>query len=349
MMRTSAKNPYAGKKTSLQVSTLITEHRKLLRRFNRVSHYVSGVCAGLYLPGVQHTFDVPLRKINGQRPVFVTLEASLTGLSLVGAISRWRAGKLRWQSIFNYDLSIPMTSRGGGRVLSAKNVVIARRGIELLSALVDFAEQVEKNTAEELSPALFPTIVYRHGKLIGEDYSPVLGFEIPNPAVGLEIVMAKRYSAADKVLSRRGLERLEDVPEEMWPVLMAEFRAEYPGLSIAGEVVLEALKTKNAFVFIPLPADEALAIDPDAVVQAMRDKLPGRFRYEASYKDVLLAAANPSKPMRISRLSALQLFPVETAQDLPDGYAGSVLSPVKMLAYPGAVSPKDPEVIEKDA
>lgn len=321
------------------VGTLINDHRKLLRRFNRVSHYVSGVCAGLYLPGVHQTFDRSVRKIVGKRPVFVTLEASATGLSFVGAISRLRAGKLHWQGIFNYDLSIPMTPRGGGRVLSAKNIVIAKRGLELLSALVDFAYAVADDTAQDLEPARFPTIIRRAGKIIGEDYAPVLGFEVPNPVKDLEMVTARRYNVADKVLARRGLEKLEDISEEMWPVVMAEFRAEYPEFSISAEVVLDALKSKPNFVLIPIPADEAMAVDPDAVVQAARDRLPGRFRFEASHKDLLLAAANPNKPLRVSRLSALQLFPVETAQDLPDDYTGSVLSTVKMLSPLGAVSP----------
>ncbi len=339
MMRTSVK-------TRAQVSTLITEHRKLLRRFNRVSHYISGICAGLYLPGVHQTFDVPMRKITGKRPVFVTLEASGPSLSFVGAISRLKAGKLNWQSIFNYDLAIPMTPRGGGRVVSAKNVVIARRGLELLSELVEYGEAAAANEHAPLEPATFPTVVYGYGRITGEDYSAVLGFAVPNPADGLESVTARRYSAAEKVLSRRGLEKLEDIAEEMWPVLMAEFRAEYPDFQIAGEVVLDALKTRADFVNIPLPADEALAVDPDAVVQAMRDKLSGRFRYEASYKDLLLAAANPGKPLRISRLSALQLFPVETAQDLPECYTGSVLSPVKLSEAAAAVSPGDPTPVE---
>lgn len=321
------------------VGTLINDHRKLLRRFNRVSHYVSGVCAGLYLPGVHQTFDRSVRKIVGKRPVLVTLEAAPTGLSFVGAISRLRAGKLHWQGIFNYDLSIPMTPRGGGRVLSAKNLVIARRGLELLSAMTDFAYSVADNTAQDLEPIRFPTILRRAGKIVGEDYAPVLGFEVPNPAKDLEMVSARRYNVADKVLARRGLEKLEDIGEEMWPVVMAEFRAEYPEFSISAEIVLDALKSKPNFVSIPIPADEAMSVDPDAVVQATRDKLPGRFRFEASHKDLLLAAANPNKPLRVSRLSALQLFPVETAQDLPDGYTGSVLSTVKMLPPPGAVSP----------
>lgn len=342
MMRTSANSPYAGKNTSRQVSTLITEHRRLLRRWNRVSHYISGICSGLYLPGIHQTFDVPIREIGPTRPIFLTLEAAGPRLSFVGAISRPKAGKLNWQSLFNYDFSIPMTERGGGRVLSAQNTVIARRGLELLSALVDYGDAAAADEHAWLDPAMFPTVVYARGWITGEDYSALLGFLVPNPAASLESVTARRYSAAEKVLSRRGLEKLEDVAEEMWPVLMAEFRAEYPDFQIPGEVVLDALKTRANFVHIPLHASEALAVDPDAIVHAMRKKLPGRFRYEASYKDLLLAAANPSKPLRISRLSALQLFPVETVQELPEGYTGSVLSPVKLLPPPAAVSPGDP-------
>lgn len=319
-------------KTRNQVSAILADHRKLLRQYNRVSYYVTGLCAGLYLPGVNQTFDVPIRKITGKRPVFVTLEACSDGrLMLVGSISRLKAGQMCWQTIFDYDLSIPMTPRGGGRVLSAKNIVIARRGLELLSALTEYAYSVSRNEAADLSPAVFPKIVSRNGKIVSEDYSSVLGLAVPNPASQLETVNVRRLNAAGKVLSRRGASKLEDIPEEMWPVVMAEFRAEYPETPIDAAVVLDALRTQSEWVHFPVLFEDALTIAPESAVQAIRDALPGRFRFEASYKDVLLAAANPHQPLRISRLSEVQVFPVESAQDLPEGYTGSVLASVKML------------------
>lgn len=325
-----------------QVSNIVTVHRKLLRQYNRVSYYVSGICAGLYLPGVGETFDVPVRKITGKRPVFVTLEATPHGLMLSGAISRLRAGQIQWRTIFDYEFTIPMTWRGGGRVLSAKNVVIARVGLELLRALIAYAEAVAANEAGDLSPAVFPEIVRREdGKIVAEDYTPVLGLSVANPAAEIDAVAVRRYNAAGKVLARRGASRLSEIAEELWPVVMAEFRAEYPDVSLDAAVVLEALQDQQEWVTFPLPLDEALVSAPEAAVQAMREKLPARFRYEASHKDVLLAAANPQIPMRVSRLSVLQMFPVETVQDLPEGYSGSVLSAVKMVPPPPAIMPED--------
>lgn len=317
-----------------QVTNLMQEHRRLLRQYNRVSHYATGFVAGLYLPGLHQTFDVAVRRITGKRPIFLTLEANDDGLFFAGAISRLRAGKLQWQTIFNYELSIPMTPRGGGRVLSAKNIVIAKRGLELLSALIDFANGVAANSVTDVPPAVFPTIVRRNGKIVAEDYTGVLGMPIANPAAELEMVSVCRYNAAAKVLARRGLDKLEELAEEMWPVLMAEFRAEYPEFSIAPEIVLDALQNLPDHIRIPVPADEALTIDPDAVVTAIREKLPARFRYEASHKDLIVAASNPGKPLRVSRLSAVQVFPVETVQELPDDYSGSVLYTVKLTAAP---------------
>jgi hypothetical protein len=325
-MRTHAKTQRS------QVTNLLQEHRRLLRQYNRVSHYATGFVAGLYLPGLHQTFDVAVRKITGSRPIFITLEANETGLFFVGAISRQRAGKLCWQTIFNYEFSIPMTPRGGGRVLSAKNIVLAKRGIELLATLLDFARGVAENRVTDVPPAVFPTIVRRGGKIVAEDYTTVLGMQIPNPAATLEMVPVRRYNVAPKVLARRGLTKLDELAEEMWPVVMAEFRAEYPEFSIAPEIVLDALQNLPEHIRIPVPADEALTADPDAVTTAIREKLPARFRYEASHKDLIVAASNPGKPLRISRLSALQVFPVETAQELPEDYAGSVLYTVKLAA-----------------
>jgi hypothetical protein len=340
-MRVHAKN-----RNRSQVSDVVAAHRKLLKQFNRVAYYVSGVCAGIYLPGVGETFDVPVRKITGKRPVFVTLEATPHGLMLSGAISRLKAGQMQWRTIFDYDFTLPMTWRGGGRVLSAKNLVIARVGLELLRALVDYADAVAANEAGELQPAVFPEIVTRAGKVVAENYTPVLGLPVANPAADLHEVSVRRYNAAGKVLARRGAARLSEIPEEMWPVVMAEFRAEYPDVSLAADVVLEALQDQREWIHFPLPADEALATAPEAVVQAIRENLPGRFRYEASHKDVLVAAANPQKDLRISRLSRLQMFPVETVQDLPEGYTGSVLSTVKMIPNPPALLPAELAQIE---
>lgn len=333
-------------KTRNQVAVIITAHRKLLRQYNRISYYVTGLAAGLYLPGVNQTFDVPTRKITGKRPVFVTLEATPNGLMLVGAISRLRAGKMHWQTIFDYDLSIPMSPRGGGRVLSAKNIVVARRGLELLATLVDYAHAVARNEAGELQPAIFPEIVHRNGRIVAEDYSPVLGFSVPNPAADMGEVTVRRFNVAGKVLARRGVNALEELPEELWPVVMAEFRAEYPDVSLDAAIVLDALRTQSEWIHFPMLMEDALAVAPESVVQAIREALSGRFKFEASHKDVLVAAANPRQPLRISRLSAVQLFPVESVQELPEGYTGSVLATVKFAAHTTAVAPAEqPEAI----
>ena len=322
--------------------------RKLLKRYNALNYYVTGCAAGLYLPGVGETFDVPIRKVlvTVTRPVFVVLESKPDCLILSGAISRPAGNNLQWRTIFDYDFTIPMTSRGGGHVLSAKNAVIARVGLELLRSLLQYAEAVKENTAGELAPAVFPTILRRDdGNVVGECYKPVLGLPVENPAASIEEVTARRYNAAGKVLARRGAVRLSEIPEEQWPIVMAEFRAEYPDVSLPADVVLEALQDQQDWIHFPLPLDEALSVSPDAVVQTMRENLCNRFRYEASHKDVLLAASNPQDALRISRLSAIQVFPVETAQELPEWYTGAVLPDVKMIS-PTAIVPDVYAVVE---
>jgi len=80
-----------------------------------------------------------------------------------------------------------------------------------------------------------------------------------------------------------------------------------------------------------LPLDEAVAVAPQLVVNTLRDMLPPKYRFDAAHHDLLRAAKNPEASLTVSRLSALQLFPVESVQDMPEGYAGDVLAPVNWV------------------
>lgn len=311
-----------------KVASIIAQQRRLLKRFDDVSHYLVGVTAGLYMPGIDQTFDNPIKSLSGhRRPPLLTLEVKDDGLIFTGAISRLRNDKLVYSVIFSYDVSLVYTPRGGGRTLPANNVVLARRANELLGALSAYGRRASFGMHEELEPLRFPRVVVEDGRVVAEDYTPVLGFETDNPTKTIETVSVRRPNPADKILARRGIEYPLGVGQPELEEMVGEFRAEFPEVEIGWTEAVEALLFRRSHFTFPMPLADAAAYAPEAVVAAMRAELPKKHRWEASFNDLVTAAKNPQDPLRISRLSALQLFPVETAQDLPDYYGGTVLTP----------------------
>ena len=313
-----------------KVNAVTQQQRRLLKRFESVGHYIGGVCAGMFLPGIDQTFDSPVRRVVGRRrPPLLIVEVTDSGsLNFSGAISRLRNGKLVYAPIFSYDISIPYTPRGGGRVLPANNLVLARRANDLLAALIDHARAVADGDAPALDVLRLPRVIRDGNQIVAEDYSPVLGLEVKNPAANFETVVARKQNPAPKILARHGI----DYPLSMNSVelddLVAEFCAEFPDCEIDWSSAVSALLFDHDQFEFALPLADALEHAQGAVLAAMRNELPARYRWEASDSDLLTAARNPADHLRISRLSAVQLFPVETAYDLPGDYAGTVLAPV---------------------
>ena len=317
------------------VVSVIAQHRRLLKRLESVQHYLGGIVAGLWLPGIDATFDNPVKKITGRRPVFLTVEVAGEALNFTGAISRLRNDKMVFSPIFAYDVSMPMTPRGGGRVLPANNLVLARRANELLNSLISFGRDVSFGVHTDTQAAVFPEIICDASGTIFEDYTPVLGYRIPNPAKTIKTVTLRKQNPAAKILARHGLETAEGCGPQMLEQLVTEFRAEFVNFSLDVQDIYSALSTpETPFFTITVSFDEAVALEPQAAVNAMRDALPSKYVLDPGYNDLLLAAKHPEKDLRIGRLSALQLFPVETVQSLPDSYAGTVLAPVNWTPKP---------------
>ena len=86
------------------VRAVCAQQRRLLKRLDTVSHYLGGIVAGLWLPGIDSTFDNPVRKASARRPVFVTLEVLDDGtLNFTGSISRLRDDKFVFTPIFVFS------------------------------------------------------------------------------------------------------------------------------------------------------------------------------------------------------------------------------------------------------
>jgi hypothetical protein len=313
---------------STLVSDVIAKQARLLRRFDDVSHYLDGVCAGLYLPGIDQTFDNPVRPIKStRRPPLLTLEVKENSLVFSGAISRPRNNKLVYSVIFSYDVSLSYTPRGAGKSLPANNLVLARRANELLSALLGYGRRVSFDMHEELQPLKLPTVLREGGNIVAEDYAPVLGFEVYNPASTIETVDIKLPNPAEKILARRGIDYPLSAGQPELEDMVVEFRSMLPDFNIDWRTAVDAILFRRPFVAVNLPRDEALLYSPETVIAAMREAMHKKYRWESSFNDLLNAAKNPKDFVRISRLSALQLFPVETAQDLPADFGGTILTP----------------------
>lgn len=126
------------------INTIIHRQIQLLHKFAAVSETLRGMAAILWLPGLRQRFK-GLRAVRGIRPLCVSLEVAENGkLTLSGAISRPKAGKLLFDTLFKYDFSQPMCDKQVGSALSAKNEVIANSGLNLLQRITYFGEQCRR-------------------------------------------------------------------------------------------------------------------------------------------------------------------------------------------------------------
>lgn len=328
--------------THAQVHASCSQQQRLLRRLESVVHYLGGVVAGMWLPGIDSTFDSPVRRIGGRRPVFLTLEVCDNGsLNFTGAISRFRSNKLVFSPIFAYDVSMPFTRRGGGRVLPANNLILARRANDLLAALISYGRDMSYGVHAALSFPAFPKVICDSSGTLFEDYSPVLGLALPNPAAELAQVPVSRPNPAAKILAQHGLATIDGCTAEQFLQVVTEFRAQFPEFDVETKDIVTALKAPDCGFYFSVPFETALAHAPQDTVNAMRLALSPRYRADAGYTDLLLAAKNPKDRLYISRLSAIQIFTVDDAQDLPEDYSGTVLAPVNWVPPESKIAPVD--------
>lgn len=323
-----------------RADAVVYQQKRLLAKFDRVSHYVEGLAASMYLPGIGSTFNKPVRRLRSRRPgpargrrpsrpLLVTLEAQATTLTLTGAIAKPRGDKLVYTPIFAYDLLFPYATRERApKALPANNRVLARRANELLAALVNYGQLVAVNQHDALVPPTFPTVVRRaNGRLVAEDFTPVLGMEVENPAVDIETITVSFTNPAAKLLARRGIEYPMGTTSDELDSLVVEFRAEFPGLEIDDKTATEAVLFGAETFDVDVPLSDAIYRYPSVVAAALQTRLAPRHRFEAAHADLLVAAQNLTQPLRLSRLSRIQLFVAEELE-LPADYTGTTMAPV---------------------
>ena len=318
------------------VNDAIGVHARTIRRLEDVKHYLGGLAAVMYLPGKGQNFINPVRGIKNTnpRPTMLTMEVTPElGFQFTGAVSRLRRGNLAWTTVFAYDAARPMqwSSRGGS--IPAANLTLARRAIELLRELSGYGRRVSFNMAEPLEMPVFPRVMWdTANQITGEDYSPVLGLAVDNPAFSMvgQMVAVHLPNPAEKVLAQRGIEFPASLDSTALNEAVAALVAAIPaGINLSWADAVDALMVQRPYIRVSVPYEAALQIVPDQVVAAIRKQLPKPVLMEATYSDIHRAALNPTEELKLSRLSRIQLVESEWLAELPDGYAGSVLPPVE--------------------
>ena len=334
----SFKRPQRRRKIAQPVRHAIATHERKVHSFlEHHAHYLGGVVAGLFVAGRGQDFSNPVKEAHiGRRPVFLTLEVQENGgLIFSGAISRPKKGRMQWSPVFHYDAAAKMTPFGGvaGEV-PANNLALSRRCIELLFALNAYGRRVSFNMAEELKPVVLPQPIRVKGDIVAEDYTNCLGLEVENPAFGLvgEDLEVSLPNPANKILARLGVEFPMGMPHADLDDAVKMLQSELPQLGLSWSEAAEALLLQHPWVKAKINYSLALNTVPDQVVTAIRSRLPRFAKYEATYSDLMQAAQDPTDNLYLSRLARVQLFPVETAFDLPEDHSGSFLRKTEIVS-----------------
>lgn len=138
--------------------------------FDRVSHFLNGMAAVTWLPGIQSTFDQTKRRAHDRtRPACLALEASEDALTLSLSIAWPRKGKMHFSNYGRWDFRAPISSEGGGDQLclnKIKHRLNCARGIDMLRALLDYGFAKKRGESVSLGRTSWPRafVVFPHGK-----------------------------------------------------------------------------------------------------------------------------------------------------------------------------------------
>jgi hypothetical protein len=307
----------------------------LIKSFDRVSHLCEGLAAVSWLPGEGQTFDTTKRAADDEtRPLAVILEVTEGGgLTLSVAISRPYKGKLCFVTHGKWDFRAPIIAGGREAQLNLnkpKHRLNAKRACDALHKMLDYGFAAKRGEAPELEKPRFPVVIELPNGRFVEDYAPVLGAQDRNPLGNVSSIVVRLPNPAAKILARHGLESAEQAEKDpaLFEALASEVRACVPDMDLSEEAVCEALLDPAAPVPVMVDIKTALHTMPATAADSLRRQVSRRVASEATDSELLVAAANPDRPIMLSRLSAVQLCDIADWQDLPEPYTGALLAPV---------------------
>ena len=163
-----------------------------------------------------------------------------------------------------------------------------------------------------------------------EDFAPVLGAVDRNPfAGGVDQIVVSFQNPADKIFRRRGIIEIDNRTSQLVvDDIAAEIRLAMPEITISDEEIAEAMLSPNELMQVAVDPQIAVETMPDLAEAALRFQASKRAQREATAAELFTALANPSKPLVMHRLSAIQINTAEAWQDLPRPYAGELLAPI---------------------
>lgn len=284
----------------------------LLRQFGKHANLLIGRVAMVFLPGHGQKFSGP-RRINGQRPVCVTLEVTPEGgLTLSGAIARQDSGKMRYRVIFRYDLTQIMRKGASGAALdSGRNPPLANVACDLLQELIRFAERnltqlsEEALTAEEVAwPRLLVAVprdesVFEPAAVEAAAHAASLpgGLEAAVASVKLSAtVHAGGVHLVDAQFVKSGFVlaalKSEAAYEDFEPVLRAGYWNPARLVAFAANPARTILDARGLRPDWHTTAEDALIAE---LIGEMREKLPLADRYTDD--ELITGLIRPDKPV----------------------------------------------------
>lgn len=301
---------------------------RMVDQYYRIEKYLDDALFNqCWMPGEGCSFDAPRRHVwKDVRPVSVGLETTENaGLRLNIAVAHPHRGRLVFVTHGSWDFTAPIVRNGRGEQLDlckAKHRLNAKRGLDLLSGILDFGFARKRGEDPQLPEQIsWPTV---DGKF--EDYTPVLG--ATDRRVDVQDVTIQLTNPAAKILARHGIENVEKITQDLFSELAAEVRATAPDLELSEEAVCEALLNTDAPLLATVDIKTAIATMPSTAAAAIRRTASRRAAQEAT-DDELLKAAVTGEPVRLARLSRNQLNTVDQwYEQQPAAYFGSVLTPV---------------------
>jgi hypothetical protein len=160
-----------------------------------------------------------------------------------------------------------------------------------------------------------------------EDHRPVLGQMVPNPFRDMTTINIKVVNPARKILQRRNLPRADVVTQTVLDEMVHEFWVETADQDIPVEVIYDALLNPDDPVAVPTPIYTARRNMPERFLEAARDAI-GPLGDVVTDADILSAIEHPQQDMSATYRSKIQICAVESLQEPPEPYGGSVLPPV---------------------
>ncbi len=162
-----------------------------------------------------------------------------------------------------------------------------------------------------------------------EDFTPVLGATDRNPFANVGNVVVSLPNPAEKILWRRGIIEIDNHTSQLVvDDIAAEIRMNMPDIDLSEEEVAEAILSPEEPMQVAVDINYAVENMPQIAATALRFQASKRAQREATDEELFTALANPSKPLVMHRLSAIQVNDIAAWQNLPRPYAGDLLAPI---------------------